>query len=136
MKFEVLEHTADIGFRAWGDSWADLLASSAMALVSIYLDPETVQPERAESVDLAAEDRETFLVSWLNEVLYLVDGRGFAIHHVEVIEAQSLRVRAKLWGEDRTERHPAKLIVKGVTYHQLKIHENDARWWCEVYLDI
>lgn len=135
MRFEILEHTADIGFRAWGASWSELLASAAMALVSVYMDPSGVRPAREESVDVSAEDQETFLVNWLNEVLYLVDGTGFAINRVEV-EAEPLRLRARVWGEARAENHDVRLIVKGVTYHLLRIWEEGGEWACEVYLDV
>ena len=54
-----------------------------------------------------------------------------------VDELGARRVKATAFGEPRDAiRHPAKLIVKGVTYHQLKIEQNGPDWYCEVYLDI
>ena len=34
------------------------------------------------------------------------------------------------------ERHSWELIVKAVTYHQLKVHQKNGRWEPEVFLDI
>jgi SHS2 domain-containing protein len=40
-------------------------------------------------------------------------------------------------GEPRdAARHRARLIVKAVTYHQLKIERRGGVWAAEVYLDI
>ena len=45
--FEILEHTADIGFRARGRSLAELFETSALALVSIALETGDVSPRAA-----------------------------------------------------------------------------------------
>jgi SHS2 domain-containing protein len=46
-------------------------------------------------------------------------------------------IRATAWGERRdVEHHRSKLIVKAVTWHQLKIARTESGWMAEVYLDI
>jgi SHS2 domain-containing protein len=52
--FEVLEHTADIGFRATANSLPELFESAAEALVATAI--ETGNVEERESYALAAED--------------------------------------------------------------------------------
>ena len=47
------------------------------------------------------------------------------------------RIEAAAWGEPRdAARHPARVIVKAVTYHQLRVAETPEGWVAEVYLDI
>lgn len=136
MNSEVLEHTADIGFRAWGATFEEMLANAALALIAIALDIESVQPAEPYPIAAKGEDREALLVNWLNEVLYYVDGRQIAFRRFEMNSCGELQASAVAWGEPRSERHPAKLIVKGVTYHQLSIHRDDKGWSCTVFLDI
>jgi SHS2 domain-containing protein len=136
MNFEVLEHTADIGFRAWGSTFEELLANAALALVAIAMEVESVQAGEPYPIAAKGEDRESLLVNWLNEVLYYVDGRRIAFCRFDVRPCGEWQASGIGWGEPRTDAHPAKLIVKGVTYHQLSI-EHDARGWqCMVFLDI
>jgi len=47
------------------------------------------------------------------------------------------RVTGEAFGEPRDPfRNPARLVVKGITYHQLKIEQNEAGWLCEVFVDV
>ena len=68
-------------------------------------------------------DRESLLVDWLNEVLYWFDGKRIAFREFRVTRLERpAPLQAIGMGEPRDpERHRARLIVKAVTYHQLKI---------------
>jgi SHS2 domain-containing protein len=134
--FEVLEHTADIGFRAWAPAFADLLAEAACGLVSIVLDIRTVSASEQFPIAARGDDRESLLVNWLNEVLFYTDGKRVALSRFDVSHSDGLEASGVAWGEPRTMRHHPKLIVKGVTYHQLKVVHRPDCWMCEVYLDV
>ena len=135
MNFEILEHTADIGLRAWGDSWNTMLENATLAMVSIAVELEDVQPAETRTLRIEGDDDADLVVNWLNEVLYLLDGQFWAAAEV-AIERSGNTVTGVLRGEPRTDSHRAKLIVKGVTYHQLRVEEREGVWCCEVFLDI
>jgi SHS2 domain-containing protein len=135
--FEVLEHPADIGFRAYGSTLAELYAASAIALLSIADDPEAAEPRHEYALSAESGDRESLMVDWLNEVLYWYDGKRIAFRDFRIREFQEDSIAAVGIGEPRdSERHRARLIVKAVTYHQLKIEQRGDLWVAEVYLDI
>lgn len=135
--FEVLEHTADIGFRASAPSETAMLEQAALALVSIALEMEDVEPRQVFPIAASGEDLESLLVNWLSEVLYYLDGEHVALCRFEVRTLEDGRVTGQAWGEPRDpQRHRAKLVVKGVTYHQLAIRKEAGAWTCEVFLDI
>ena len=135
--FEILEHTADIGFRAWGDTREHMFENAALALESVAIELDSVEPKRPFPIAAAGEDEESLLVNWLSEVLYYLDGRRVAMSRFQVDYLDAHWVSGKAFGEPRDPvRHPAKVIVKGVTYHQLKIAEEGGRWRADVYLDI
>jgi SHS2 domain-containing protein len=135
--FEVLEHTADIGFRARGRTLAGLFESAAEALVALALELEDVSPRESYALAAEGEDLESLLVNWLSEVLYWLDGKRVAMRRFEVKEIASGRVAAEGFGEPLDPaRHRAKLVIKGVTYHQLRIERDEQGWVAEVYLDI
>ena len=135
--FEILEHPADIGFRAFGASLPELFSASALALLSIANDPSAAAPRVSYSLAVSSSDRESLLVDWLNEVLYWYDGKQIALHEFAITHFSDTSLEAAARGEPRhPERHRAKLIVKAATYHQLKIEQRDGRWVAEVFLDI
>lgn len=135
--FEILEHPADIGFRAWGKTREEMFENAALALESVALELDGVEPKLSYPIAAAGEDEESLLVNWLSEVLYYLDGRRVAMRRFRVERLEPHRISGVGFGEPRDlKRHPAKLIVKGVTYHQLEITRDAEGWRARVFLDI
>lgn len=136
-RFRILEHTADVGIRAFGDTMAELFENAALAVQSLALDPEQVEPRYSYPLTANGDDPESLLVNWLNEVIYHLDGRRVAMARIVVETIEATSVSGCAWGEPRDpKRHPAQLVVKAATYHQLSIREDSGRWTAEVYLDV
>jgi SHS2 domain-containing protein len=136
MEFELLEHPADIGFRAHGASLEELFANAARALVSIILDPSNIQLAQHISLSAQGSDYESLLVNWLNEVLYYVDGKREALGAFSISHLTGKRIECIAAGEPLDKhKHPPRLVVKAVTYHQLKVQQTEKGWIAEVYVD-
>ncbi len=90
--FEILEHTADIGFRARGRSREEMFESAALALESVALQVERVEPKIPYPIAAAGEDDESLLVNWLSEVLFYLDARQVAMCRFRVEQLESGRV--------------------------------------------
>ncbi|MFN7998922.1 MAG: archease [Bryobacteraceae bacterium] len=137
LTFDILEHPADIGFRAFGDSLPELFANSALAMLSIASDVEQAEPSLDYSLTAAGGGYESLMVNWLNEVLYWFDGKRIALRDIRITQLSPEGLAASGRGEPRDPvRHRAKLIVKAATWHQLKVAQTEGRWFAEVYLDI
>jgi SHS2 domain-containing protein len=135
--FETLDHTADTGFRAWGATVAELFENSARAMLALSADISAVEEREERSIALEAEDYASLLVDWLNEILYLFDSDGFAPKRFCVDEITPQRLKARLIGEPRDpKRHPWTLIIKAVTYYELRVEQRNGRWESQVFLDI
>jgi len=132
--FEVLEHPADIGFRAFGSTPAELFRNAALALLSISAELEDIRPLQEYPLAASGADYESLLVNWLNEVLYFTDGKRLGLCEFRIEEMDATHVAATGLGEPN--RFRARLIVKAATYHQLKVAQTASGWVAEVYLDI
>ena len=96
-----------------------------------------MQPSILYPIAASGDDGESLLVNWLSEVLFYLDGRRVVMRRFRVEQLTSRQVIGQAWGEPRDPlRHHPKLIVKGVTYHQLKVSRTEKGWCAEVYLDI
>ena len=114
-----------------------MFTNAALALESVALTLGNVEPRFPYPIAVTGEDEESLLVNWLSEVLYYLDGRRVVMSRFQVDELVAGAVRGQGWGEPRDPgRHPPKLVVKGVTYHQLKVVKDTQGWCAEVYLDI
>ena len=136
-RFRILEHPADIGFEAFGSTREEVFANAARALFHLIVDLDSVEPRRAVEVQLEGSDPAGLLVNWLSELLYLNDAEGWLFSEFEVERLDDRSLAAQVRGEkfDRT-RHRAKLQVKAITYHQLKLERTAEGWQARVYVDI
>jgi len=124
-RFEVIDHTADVGIIAYGSDLKEAFANSAYGMFSLIADLEGVKEKVSRKVNLQSTDREALLVDWLNELLYLFDVEHIIFKRFEITALSQKRLQAKVYGEKiDTSRHHLKTAVKAATYHMLKIEEN------------
>jgi SHS2 domain-containing protein len=136
-RFEILEHTADIGIRVAAPTLPELFAAAAEALVAVVLDPSRIEHSEEYPIEATGEDNESLLVNWLNEIVYLLDGARAAPAKFAVDELTDTRVRGRAFGEPRdNDKHPHRIVVKAATYHQLRVERSAGEWRADVYLDI
>ena len=135
--FRILEHTADIGFEAFGASREEVFANAARALVFLMFEPGTIMARQELAVEVEGPDAASLLVNWLSEILFQVDAEGWVFADFALHELTEQRLRAKALGEPLDpSRHQAKLQVKAITYHQLSLEQIPDGWRAQVYVDI
>ena len=135
--FRILEHTADVGFEAFGATQREVFANAARALMHLMVDLEAIVPREELLLRTEASDMPDLLVNWLSEVLYRFDAEGWLFRDFEFDELTEHSLAAMARGEkfDR-RRHQIKLLVKAVTYHQLELRKTGEGWRAQVYVDI
>ncbi|MGH2731494.1 MAG: archease [Actinomycetota bacterium] len=139
--FDILPHTADVGFRATGSSLADLFQTAAVAMFSVEYDLSGVSFEEEAVLECQGEDLEATLYAWLSELLWLHDAEAFVPGEVmvdEVVEeAEGWRVRGAIRGR-RLSDWFVQLgpQLKAVTMHELAVRQVGEAFEATVYLDV
>jgi SHS2 domain-containing protein len=135
--FEILEHTADVGIRAFGRALPELYENAARGMLALLLDPASVRPVEEETVAVAGADAVDLLVVWLHEILLRSESRKRAFAQVRVSEVAEWRLVATLKGEplDRS-RQELRAEIKGVPYYGARVVRTSSGWVAEVYFDI
>ena len=136
--FALLEHTADIGISACGDSLEEALCWLASGHVQSHRghgDGHTFTSSRVISV--ASRDREALAVDWLNDLLYQYEATGFLLKECHVtLDQQETRLEALCHGEEvDLNRHHILTVIKAATYHRLSVSREE-QWKVKVYLDV
>ena len=135
--FRYLEHTADIGFEAFGASREEVFANAARALIHLIVDLESIKVREEVKVQVDSDDASSLLVDWLSEVLYLHDAENWLFRDFEFKTLDDCSLVAVARGERfDPQRHRAKLLVKAITYHQLALEQAEGGWRARVYVDI
>lgn len=126
-----------MGIRAYGESREDLFANCARGMVSLILDPESVEPRDKVQIEAEAVELEALLVRWLSEILFLVEADGWAFGDFQVEEVTDGRVRGWGLGEPLDpEQHGVHGEIKAPTYHMLRVEEEDGAWTAQVIFDV
>ncbi len=134
MRYEELDHTADVGIRAYGATLEELFGNAAAGMFSIIADPEKVKPVGEVEVRVEGEDLEELMVNWLQELLYLHETQRLLLCAFDVaLEGLTLRASARGERIDK-HRHELRTVVKAVTYHNIKV--DPEKGVAEVIFDI
>lgn len=133
-RYEILEHTADVGIAAWGDTLEETFEQATRGLADICGTwSDAVGGEAA--VKVTAGDVEAALVDWLNEVLWIQDSQDAVITSVEVSDVSHGEVSGIVATAPRTGELEGT-AVKAVTYHQLEVRPEGDGWFARVYVDV
>ena len=125
-RFEIIEHTADIGIAAYGNDLKKAFANAAYALFSLMVDLKDVGDTLCREVKITAESQEDLLVAWLNELLYIFEVENVLFRRFRIGELTETRLRSRCYGElIDPARHKIKMGVKATTYHMLKIERKN-----------
>jgi SHS2 domain-containing protein len=142
-RFELFEHTADIGLRAYGKDLDETFAYAAKAVLQVVTELDSVKGEVKEEISITANDIEDLLTRWLSELLFLLDTKRLLLSEFEIeIDESNYSLRASAMGEVFDEnRHEYKTEVKAITQHMLVIKRIEGGkpgedWMVQVLLDI
>jgi len=114
-----LEHTADWALQVWAPDMATVLAEAARGmyrLMAVVLDEG---PRQRRRLELEAADRESLLVEFLAELLYLAESEGLAFDVLE-LDVAGNRLAASLEGAPIGSQSKE---IKAVTYHRLQVRD-------------
>lgn len=134
-KFEFIEHTADVAFKAYGKDLNELFANAAEALESTLVHLEHVAPIEVRRIEIASYSYENLLYDWLAELLVMCEVERFAVKKCKV-KITGLSLTAECLGERvGLDKHVLNEEVKAVTYHNLQVMKNDI-YHVEITLDV
>jgi SHS2 domain-containing protein len=131
-RFREVEHTADRAFTVRGRDLAELFVLAARAICAIQGQPDT-QETVSREVEVSGVDRETLLVNWLNEILYLQDVHKESYSRFQVAVISDTFLRASLHGEPDAS---IRRSIKAVTFHGLKIEHLPDCWEATIVVDV
>ena len=139
-RHELIEHTADIAIKAYGDDLPGAFAAAGEALFAIITGGVSIAPVTKVSVEVESIDIEGLLVGFLSELLVKFEVDQMVLSEFEVTLVSETRMTATARGERFDEqRHGYGHHVKGVSYHMMEIvdkSESDGECYVQVLFDI
>jgi SHS2 domain-containing protein len=136
-EYEIIEHTADIGVKAYGKSLSEAFANAAKAMFDIITDNSEIESVGEYKIQLEANDLEQLLVDWLGELLFLNAAKNLVFNFFNVdLDDKKFRLTAHVFGEKfDISKHKIGVEIKAVTYHILEVR-NKRPYHVQVLFDI
>ena len=145
MKFEFLEHTGDIKFKAYGKNINELFENSVLAISSVFSRGKKIKNKKKIEITLRSKDYESLLYKFLGEIIYLFDADNFVISKAKVKLTENIMdkyvkdgentLTATLYGDD-TKSYKDLDAVKSPTYSEMYIKKEGKNFVCQVVLDV
>ncbi|MDM8522621.1 archease [Desulfococcaceae bacterium HSG8] len=136
MRYQLTDHTADIGVLVSGADLGELFENAVYAMSDIITDIRKVQGKKTHEIHITGDDWPDLMVNWLREILFLWAGRELLVKSAEVLRISEYELTAKLDCESYDpDRHFIKNEIKAVTYHQIKVCAEPGGWKSEIIFD-
>ena len=111
-----------MGLVAYGKSLAEAFANAAYGLFSLIVEPNKVKKKESRKVTVQAQDAESLLFNWINELIYIFEVERLLFKSFDITEFTGQSLEATCWGEKYDpSRHQLRTGVKSATYHMLKV---------------
>lgn len=136
--FEFLPHTADVKFRAYGQTLEEAFANAALATTAVMTE-DTIKANKEKKVSITATTKEALLYDFLEKLVYFVDTEGFLVGQVKTLtiakKGNAYRLYAVLLG-DSADTYDVSMHIKAVTYSDMFIKEQKTGVTIQVVHDI
>ncbi|MCQ2053005.1 MAG: archease [archaeon] len=121
MKYEVLDHMADVMIRCTGKDLCECFENMAYAMFDQMVDTKNIEHSVEYNIEVSASNDEEKLYSFLSELLFVMDTESLVFNDFKVtIKNDTVKCRSK--GEHLNKRkHRAKSEIKAITYHMLSV---------------
>lgn len=136
-RFEITEHTADVGVIGKGSSMAEAFENAAFGMFSIMTDLGRYAPTGQQSITVAGVDDVALLERFLSSLLVIIDGDRLLPLDFDITEISmghlTCWVSTRPIGDDIEWFGP---MIKAVTYHQMAVENSGPEWIAKAIFDV
>jgi len=132
-RYVEIEHTADRALQVWGNRLLDLFVGATRGMYSLMADLDGLVATNWREVRLDAWDRESLLVDWLNELLFLTEAEGILFVECDFESLTDTALVAQVGG---VLALPTKAQIKAATFHNLALERDERGWSTVITFDV
>ena len=130
--FKEIEHTADWELHVWAPDMAGLLKQAALGMFSLAKVKLTQKPRVRKEIILPFTDRESLIVDFLMELLFIAEDEGIGIDSFKIFD-EGNQWSFILEGMPILE-FPKE--IKAVTYHGIRVNEVESGLEVNIVFDV
>ena len=135
--FREFEHTADLGIEVEAADLPGLFTAAGEALFGLIADSTAIEERESLTLSVEGKGAEDLLHAWLCELLAQFNIGGFVAKRCDVRSVTNDRVSGIIKGEKLDlARHGFRTEIKGVTYHNFTVWQENRQWHARVIFDV
>ncbi|XP_064480365.1 protein archease-like [Ornithodoros turicata] len=140
VKYEYLDHPADVQLHGWGDDLTEAFEQVAVAMFGYMTEIDKVNIRMTMDVEAQAEDMVGLLFHFLDELLFIFSAEPFFIaRKVKILDfnKEAFTIKVRVYGEIfDLDKHPQGTEVKAITYSNMQVWDNADQHEVFVIIDI
>jgi SHS2 domain-containing protein len=139
MKFQFLEHTADLKVNAFGRTIEKAFINSALALKEATAEKVRVKPAIKKEISVKGKDLDALLYNFLEEFIYLIDAEDFLlskINKLSITHNKNGFTLASTISGDKASSHKFTNDVKAITYNEMFVKKAKDKFIIQFVLDV
>ncbi|KAI4499851.1 hypothetical protein M0802_005107 [Mischocyttarus mexicanus] len=125
VKYEYLDHTADVQLHSWGDNLEEAFEQCAIAMYGYMTDLNRVQITDIHKFEVEGDDLESLLFQFLNELLFIFCAESFLVAKkvkINEFDRENFKIKGTIYGEEfDITKHSQESEVKAITYSAMQI---------------
>ena len=138
--FKYLEHITDAYIESWGDNLEEAFSYAATATINVMFEIKNVRGTSKIYFQVEGEDYLELLFNWLEKVLLLISIDNQVISSFE-IKISKLDTKYRLIAQGMAEaidisKHNYRTEIKGITYHEMQVLQEDGQYKVRFILDL
>lgn len=138
--FKYLEHITDAYIEAWGDSLEQAFSYAATGTINVMFEIKNVIGTSKIGFQVEGEDYLELLFNWLEKVLLIITIDNQVISSFEIkISKVDTKYRLTGWGMAESidmSKHNYRTEIKGITYHEMEVLQEDGQYKVRFILDL
>ena len=136
-KFEIFDHTADLGLQVTGTDLKELFQNASHAMMQIMLKQGTTKNSKPMKISVHGSDLSDLMVRWLGEILYLFEGENRLVTQTKIHKITPKHLDAEIQTTPFSPAHHEILTeIKAVTYHQSEVIQQGGLWKARIIFDL
>ena len=123
-QYEYFDVTADIGFKAYGETLNEAFENAGLAIFNIISDTSNIDPLEEFEFEISSEDEVSLLYDYLEELLFYHEVEFMLFSQFDVVIDDNLHLKAKIKGESiNWDKHERKTEIKAITFHEMSVRK-------------
>lgn len=135
-RYESTEHTADLGLVAYGETLKEAFENAAFGMFDLMVEVAGADERDEVKARVEADDVESLLVAFLNELLYVFETRRLVLSRFEITDwDEETYLVAHARGAPLKDQE-RRVAIKACTYHDIRVERTAQGFEVEVLFDV